>query len=72
MKILDTIKESWIVTMFTSNRFKSFYWRAGGQVASMFLIEIQSYVTDLRPHWIGTVILGLIISEITKELNKAR
>lgn len=68
-EIIKIIKESWAYKMLSSTRFKSLYWRIGGQALALLLMEIQAYVTDLHPHWVGTVFLGLIISEITKYLN---
>ena len=71
-EITNLIRESWAYKMFGSSRFKSLYWRIGGQALALLLMEIQAYVTDLHPHWIGTVLLGLVISEITKYLNKPK
>ena len=67
--IITFIKGSLVYEMLTSNRFKSLYWRIGGQALALFLVEIQSYLTEFRPDWVWTVLLGLIISEITKFIN---
>jgi formate-dependent nitrite reductase membrane component NrfD len=67
--IIPLIRESWAYKMLTSNRFLSLYWRIGGQAAALFLVEVQAYLTEFRPYWMGTVLLGLIISEITKAIN---
>jgi hypothetical protein len=67
--IIPLIRESWAYKMLTSNRFLSLYWRIGGQAVALFLMEIQAYLTEFRPDWMWTVLLGLIISEITKLIN---
>jgi len=68
-KYIKVIKEFWIYKMLTSNRMKSLYWRIGGQALALFLIECQSWMTEFMPDWKWTVLLGLIISEVTKKLN---
>lgn len=69
--IFQILKDSWIVKMLTSNRFKSLYWRIAGQASALLLMEMQTYITELHPDWKYTVLLGLIISEVTKYLNKS-
>jgi hypothetical protein len=59
-----TIKE-----ILVSKRFKSFYWRASAMVVAGLIQVIIDSATDLQLNGYITVILGLILAEITKKLN---
>ena len=68
------IANSWdaIKNVLLSNRFKSFYWRAGAMVVSGLLSVILESATDLQLNQYVIVVLGLILAEITKFLNTSK
>lgn len=50
-------------------RLKSFAWRLGGMVSILVLSEVAANLNLFElPIWISTTI-GLVIGEVTKELN---
>lgn len=59
-----------IIQMFTSKRFKSFYWRTGMMVVAGLLALISKNIGMLELTPQTTVVLGLIFGEISKALNK--
>ena len=52
-----------------SNRFKSFYWRAGAMMAIALLNAIIENLSSFGLSTELVVLLGLILGEITKVLN---
>ena len=61
-----------ILKMFTSNRFKSFYWRTGMMAVAGLLGLIAQNIGTLEMSPQITVILGLVLGEISKALAKSR
>jgi len=58
--------------VFTSNRFKSFYWRSAMMIVAGFIdLTIQS-LADFNLGSQTTVILGLVLGEISKYLNSKK
>lgn len=62
------IKESliWIKNMFTSPRFKAFYWATGTMAFAGLLDLILQDLTEWNPDHLITVVAGLIFNQITK------
>ena len=61
-----------ILSVFTSNRFKSFYWRMGMMVLAGFIDLTLQSLTDLMLSPTTTVVLGLILGEISKYINSKK
>ena len=55
--------------MLLSNRFKSFYWRLGMMFLAGFIDLIINSLSDLQISSQMTVILGLILGEVSKGIN---
>ncbi len=55
----------------TSNRFKSFYWRTGMMVLALVIQQLTVFSTGLDLSPSVTVVLGLILGEISKSINTA-
>lgn len=53
-----------------SNRFKSFYWRTGMMALSGFISLILSSLSDFNMGTTATVVLGLVLGEVSKYLNQ--
>lgn len=57
---------SWIWIFLTGNRMKSFYWRTG----AMFATVITATLADSGLTGYLVVIIGLLMGEVTKAINK--
>lgn len=55
--------------LLSSNRFKSFYWRAGSMMAIALLNVIMESLSSFGLSTELVVLLGLIAGEITKALS---
>lgn len=51
-------------------RLKSFLWRTAGMVTAAGLAFVLAELTAWDPNSMLTVVAGLVIGEITKQLNK--
>lgn len=60
-----------IKIVLTSSRFKSFYWRTSMMVLAVLIGQLISFIPTLQLNETATVILGLILGEISKALNKS-
>lgn len=58
-----------LIQILTSNRFKSFYWRAGMMAVAGFLGLLAQNVGKLELPPEATAVLGLVLGEISKALN---
>lgn len=54
------------------NRFKSFLWRLLGMAAAASLVFVSDNLNLLELPPYATVVIGLVIGEITKMLNTSR
>lgn len=52
------------------SRYKSFVWRLGGMIAVFILSVVLSQASELQLSNGVVVVLGLVMGEITKYLNK--
>ena len=52
-----------------SNRFKAFYWSLGDQALVFGLVYAQELLTNWNPGAIPAVLVGLILTQVTKKLN---
>jgi hypothetical protein len=59
----------YIIDFLTSSRVKSFLWRLGSMFLSGGINAISTNIAGLDLGSNGTVILGLILGEISKHLN---
>lgn len=57
------------MTFLKSSRVKSFVWRLGGMFVAGGISGITTNMAGLELGDTGTVILGLILGEVTKLLN---
>ena len=55
--------------LLTSNRFKSFYWRTVMMNVAMFAQLMLDNLDKLELSNMATIILGLILGEVSKQLN---
>ena len=62
---------SQILDVLLSPRFTSFYWRAGAMVGAGFLSLVSESLELFQLGPTLTLILGLVLGEITKSLNDA-
>jgi len=62
-----------IVNIFTSTRFKSFYWRLGMMVLATVIGALLSNLDMLAPYVSPATIaiLGLILGEVSKAINNS-
>lgn len=67
---MKTIKT--ILSVFVSNRFKSFYWRMGMMILAGFIDLTLQSLTDFMLAPTTTVVLGLILGEISKYINSKK
>ena len=60
-----------IVSILTSNRFKSFYWRTGMMIIAVIVAQLGSNLDLVAPYVNPATItvLGLILGEVSKALN---
>jgi len=58
-----------IISVLASNRFKSFYWRSLMMFIAGFIDLIIASMADFNLPNGATIILGLILGEISKQLN---
>jgi len=58
-----------IVAVLVSPRFKSFYWRTGMMVLAGLISFLSASIADFHFTPQVTIILGLILGEISKDLN---
>lgn len=52
------------------NRFKSFGWRAGMMIVAGLLDVLLQSLTDFNLNDGATLIIGLVLAEISKYINK--
>lgn len=71
--MLKTIKDFWIVQVLTGDtfkkRFKAFLWHAGAMLAMGSLDVLVQALTEVNPDNTVTILLGLILAQVTKYLN---
>ena len=60
-----------IITVLTSSRFKSFYWRTGMMSVAGFITLVANSVGDFGITGQYAVLFGLILGEISKAINNA-
>lgn len=60
-----------LLALLTSNRFKSFYWRTGMMAVAGFISLFLENIQALDLPELATVILGLILGEISKQINNS-
>jgi len=58
-----------IKTFFQNNRVKSFLWRTGMMILAVIIQQVISLVSTLQLDPTVTVVLGLILGEISKSIN---
>lgn len=63
----ETLKE-----VLLGKRFKSFYWRGGMMLLAGFIQVILDSATDLQLSNTVTIVLGLVLGEISKFLNTSK
>jgi len=72
-KLLKILSEFWIVEILTSDtfvkRFKAFLWHSGAMAAVGSLDLIAQTFLEYDPDNAITIILGLLIAQITKAIN---
>lgn len=61
-----------IKEVLTSPRFKSFYWRSGMMVVAAFVSLLAENVSSFEFSPQVTVVLGLVLGEISKYLNTTK
>ena len=61
-----------IVSVLTSSRFKSFYWRTGMMIVAVIVAQLGSNLDLIEPYVNPATItvLGLILGEVSKALNR--
>lgn len=57
--------------IFMNNRVKSFYWRTGMMVLAVIIQQAISLISTLQLGSTTTVLLGLILGEISKYINQS-
>lgn len=60
----------YLTKLLTNNRFKSFYWRTGMMVLAVILQQLTLFTAGLELSPTTTVLIGLILGEISKSINK--
>jgi hypothetical protein len=58
------------IELLTSPRFKSFYWRSAMMILAGFIDLIVSNLSDFELGNQTTVVLGLVLGEVSKALNR--
>jgi hypothetical protein len=60
-----------MLSVLTSNRFKSFYWRTGMMIIAVIVAQLGSNLDLIAPYVNPATItvLGLILGEVSKYLN---
>lgn len=58
-----------IINVFTSSRFKSFYWRSAMMVLAGFIALVTANISEFKLDPLVTTILGLVLGEVSKYLN---
>lgn len=61
-----------IIEVLISSRFKSFYWRSGMMFIAGFLTIVANSLGDMGITGEYSVVLGLILGEVSKYLNKVK
>lgn len=61
-----------ILNVFTSNRFKSFYWRTGMMILATFIDFTIANLADFQLDPQYTILLGLGLGELSKYLNSKK
>ena len=61
-----------IVSVLTSSRFKSFYWRTGMMIVAVIVAQLGSNLDLIEPYVNPATItvLCLILGEVSKALNR--
>lgn len=54
-----------------NNRAKSFYWRLGMMILASFISFLSASIVDLQLSTQTTIVVGLILGEISKAINVA-
>lgn len=67
IKFLDFLDK--VIDLLLSPRFKSFYWRTSMMALSAFVTLFTNSFTEIETSSEATVIIGLILGEISKHLN---
>lgn len=60
-----------IKTFFENNRVKSFLWRTGMMILAVLIQQAIALVSTLQLDATVTVVLGLVLGEISKSINMA-
>lgn len=58
-----------IKVILKSNRFKSFYWRLGMMIVATTVAFLSENIADFGLSTQTTVVLGLILGELSKYMN---